>query len=367
MTFTTTAPASALAKAFAIAARVSPRAGSAPILQNLLLAEHEGRLRITGASPDATITVDVDVPAKGAITAPADKLGAIASRMEGAKPLKLKLEGASLVATQGRSRFTMPTIAADGFTGTFAAETLHAFEVSGKALSDALKMTEGATDTEGGSRANLSGAYLDPCDGAPLLVALDGKTLSASPLATTCPEDMPGALIPPGTFAVIHAMAALAETVQIEVGASSIAITAGGVRYQSKLLEGIFPPWRRIVDRDSERATSVTVAGDAMRKLMERIGAIGESVLLISFDKAISIEARGKDKAASGADDMAECADMRGPAVKTRLNSADLSWALASLPGAASYVFGLRGEADSVSVSDPARPEDIRLVMPLRG
>lgn len=366
MTFTTSAPAAALAKAFAMAARVSPRSSSAPILQNLLLHAHEGKLRVTGANKDATITVDVDAEASGAITAPADKLTAIASRLDGAKPLKLKLEGSQLIATQGRSRFTLPTLPADEFAERGEPHMTASFDVRGDALGAALKATEGATDDNAVARANLSGVFLDANGGAPVLVSANSAQISVSPLATVAPEDMPGVIIPPATFSIIHAMAGMAETVRIETGPNAIALVAAGVRYESKVIDGTFPNWRRILERDAKRAARVGVAGDEMRLAMERIKAIGESVLHINFMDGVAIEARNKDKAASGAEEAID-ATIEGEPAAIILNSFDLAWALASLPGAATYVFGLKSSLDSVLVSDPARPEDVRLVMPLRG
>lgn len=366
MTFTASASAGALAKAFAMAARVSPRSSSAPILQNLLLEAHKGGLRITGASPDATITIDVDGEAKGAITAPADKLSAIAARLDGAKPMKLKLEGAQLIATQGRSRFTMPTMAPDAFAGTFAAETAHSFDVDGDKLSAALKATEGSTDDNATARANLTGVYVDPNGGAPVMVATDAKTLSVAPLGCVGPEDAPGVIIHPATFPVLHAMAALSDIVTVEVAQSSIALSAAGVHYQSKVIDSKFPPWKRILVPAADRTTHVTVAGDDMRRAMDRIKAIGDSVLHVKFGDAVEIEARNKDKAASGAHEIVD-GQLEGPGLTVILESANLAWALASLPGAASYVFALTDAVGSVDVMDPARDGDVRLLTTLRG
>lgn len=366
MTFTASAPAGVLAKAFAMAARVSPRSSTAPILQNLLIEARNGGLRITGASPDATITVDVDGDAEGSITAPADKLSAIAARLDAGKPIRFKLEGSQLIATQGRSRYTLPTMDPAAFVGTFAAEVSHGFGVDGETLSAALKAVEGSTDDNATARANLTGVYVDTAKGAPMMVATDSKTLSASPLKTTCPEDAPGVIIHPATFPVVHAMAALSDLVTIEVAASSVALSAAGVRYQSKVIDARFPDWRRILIRDEDRATHVTVAGDDMRGALDRIKAIGESVLHVKFGKAIEIEARNKDKAASGANEIID-AEIEGPGLTIILDGGNLAWAIASLPGAASYVFALNGVRDSVTVSDPARPDEIRLLMPLRG
>lgn len=367
MTFTASAPAGALAKAFAMAARVSPRSSSAPILQNLLLKADSDRLRIVGASADATITVDVEGDASGAITAPADKLSAIAARLDPAKPLKLKLEGSQLVATQGRSRFTMPTMAPEQFAGTFADESSHSFDVSGDVLSAALKAVEGSTDDAAVSRLNMTGVYIDANGGEPLLVATNGRLLSVSPLKTTCPENMPGVIVHPSTFQIIHAMAGIVETLQIDVAPSSFAMSGAGVRYQAKVIDGQFPRWRAVVDRDSDRANFVSVDGDMMRAAMERVMAIGDSILQITFGKALEIEARNKKDAANGADEICDVVELSGDPIRAKFNSDDLAWALSSLPGASFYRFGLRNALDSVMVGDPARPDDIRLVMPLRG
>lgn len=374
MTFTTTAPAGALAKALSMAARVAPRAGSniIPILANARLAAVDGKLTIAATNLDAKVQVSLPFNAKGAVTAPADKLAAIASRMDADKPMTMKVEGSQLVVTQGRSRFTLPTLPAEDLALQMTAEADAEFTADAESFSDALGQVEGAAETDG-LRAFLNGAWLDLSLDGGRLVATDGKRLGVAPFDIDAVVEAPGVIIPQTIFAVIHALADQADTFVISLTDAMFAITAGSVRLETKVMEGNFPDWRRMIKfagaMEKEDPTLVTLDEATLRRAVDKIAAIGPTTLVLTFGEQVEIEAQTSDtrEAKAGAGDILDHAGMEGPPVRIVLTSQVLTWALATLKGAAQVRLRVPDPLDGMMITDPARPNNVRLVMPLRG
>lgn len=374
MTFTTTALAGSLAKAFAMAARVAPRTGSnvIPILANVRLAACDGKLTIASTNLTAKVEITLDAPAKGAVTAPADKLAAIASRMTADKPMTMKVEGSELIVTQGRSRFSLPTLPAEDLNLQMAENADAEFHVDAEAFSSALKSIEGAAESDG-LRSFLNGAYMDLSDKLARLVATDGKRFGVATFETDAPTDAPCVIIPQAAFSIVHALAGQADTLKVSVSRFMFGIAAGNVRLETKVMEGEFPDWRRILRysgaMDMENPTLVTIKADVLREAVDKIAAIGPATIVLTLGEQIEIEAKTSDtrEAKSGAGDILDHEGSEGPAGRTILTSQTLGWALASLDGAEAVRIRVPGPTDGVMLADPARPDDVRLLMPLRG
>lgn len=374
MTFNTSAPAGALAKAFAMAARVSPRATSniIPILANVRLAARDGKLTIAATNMTAKVEIMLDVPAKGAVTAPADKLAAIAARLTPDKPVAMKVEGGELVVTQGRSRFTLPTLPAEDMALQMTDKADASFHVDAQGFSDALATIEGAAETDG-LRSFLNGAYMDLSDRKARLAATDGKRLGVAIFETDAPENAPNVIIPQTVFSIVHALADQSDTLKVAVSNSMFAITSGDVRFETKVMEGNFPDWRRMIkyagNMDAASPTLVKIKASELQQAVQKIAALGPTTLVLTFGEQVEIEAQTSDtrEAKSGAGDILDHEGMDGPGLRIVLTSQVMTWALASLDGAASICLRMTDPLEGVLITDPARPDDVRLVMPLRG
>lgn len=368
MSFSSVAPAADLAKAFAMAARVTPKAGAiVPIVSNLKLAAVDGQLVVSGRNMEATIRINVDAEARGEVTAPAAQLATIASRLDPTKPISMQQTDTVLTITQGRSRFTLPTLpAADLDIGMHFEGEPAEMEVDSGSLVTALKAVEGATHYDFQTKAFLCGACLDVVDDVPMLIATDSHMFSASPLDAKSPTSAPELTIPLTAFPIIYQLAGLSGRLTLTIGKNLFGITAGRVRYETKVVEGKFPTWRTLVPK--KQTTKVIVAGDVLRKAMERLTAIGPGQLLFNFEDVINVEATAYEERLSGAGavDAFEHVSMTGTAVRVALSSENMKWLVGSLPSAETIEIGLTTGDAAVLFKDPAKPHDTRLLMPLR-
>src|SRR5262249_50480038 len=110
----------------------------------------------------------------------------------------------------------------------------------------------------------LNGIYLHvvDADGKPMLraVATDGHRLAQSQLdAPAGAEGMPGVIVPRKAIGEIHKLVEQASEAEVTVELSDIKIrvTIGGVVLTSKLIDGTFPDYGRVIPRGNNKVLKV--------------------------------------------------------------------------------------------------------------
>jgi DNA polymerase-3 subunit beta len=369
MTFTATAPAAPLAKALSMAARVTPRATNSiiAVAANTKLSARNGRLFVAGTNLEGRIEIGVDAEGDGEVTAPAAELAAIASRLDPKKDIKLEMKEALLWISQGRSRFKLPTLPASELPIILGNEAVTSMSVKGSTLAAALKAVEGAAAVDI-SKAFLMGVHMDLSGDRPMAVASDTRVMGVTPLADVpAPEGMRSVTIPLGAIGIIQAICGQADEVTIYTGQAVFGVEAGGLRYETKVIDYAFPQWRRIVRK--EHRSRAVVKMDALRHAIDKVTAIGPARLTITFDDSIEIKAEASERNRQGAeaDDTLPHEGMDGPSGFIVMQADNLKWAIGSLPGATEIEFGLFDQDSYLALHDPARPHDVRAVMPILG
>lgn len=366
--FSATAPAGVFTSAFVTAARVSPKSGPIPIMSNLRLAAAQGAngLTVAGRNADAVIMIRLDVNAKGSVTAPADRLAAIAGRLDPEQPMIMTQEGSQLIVKQGRTRFALPTMPADALPISLS-EASCTFDVDADEFRRALKAVERATGDPGAAHGFLSGIYLDLSASEVRMVATDGKILGATPIDTGAPPKMEGVIIPWTAFPVLHALADDTDVLRIGTTASALIVSAGAITYESKVIDAHYPKWRQLVP--SGHRTRARIPGDAMRKALEQLGALGPSEITLTIRDHVTVTAVAKSgtNTIAEAEDVIEIEGRKGDPAIIRLNSDQVAWVVASLPGAPVFEVRIGDDRDPVQFVDDERPDDVRLLMTLRG
>jgi DNA polymerase-3 subunit beta len=188
----------------------------------------------------------------------------------GGSAVTLRAEANGRVAvTSGRSRYKLASLDAVDFPylGGVGAEAT-SFMLPG-ALARALgRASWAASDDE--SRFYLAGVYLHTDGDNLMLVATDGKAMSVQAMAR--PEhmlDLAGVIIPSSAFPILTKLAEAGDvTLALDLG--KLSASAGDVRFVTKLVEGTFPDYRRVMPEPSpERSATVDRGGllAALRRL----------------------------------------------------------------------------------------------------
>ena len=246
--------------------RVVERRNTIPILANVLIKAEDGKLSLKATDLDleVTETIAAEVAPGGATTVPAHMFYDIVRKLpEGAQ---IVLEGsgdrAVLSLRAGRSRFTLQTLPESDFPDLAAGEMSHSFKLAAGDLKRLIDKTQFAISTEE-TRYYLNGIYLHAAGTAkaPTLraVATDGHRLAQCELPL--PEGaagMPGVIVPRKTVNEVQRLIENGEgEVSIELSASKIRLTLGDVVLTSKLIDGTFPDYARVIPLNNDKDLTV--------------------------------------------------------------------------------------------------------------
>ena len=228
---------------------VVERRQTMPILSNVLLSVEGTKLKITATDLEVEMVADADVKADGGgeITVPGRKLHDIFRALPDGVNVELSLSGERLTVKAGRSRFTLSTLRAADFPTIdeiAAKQTLRVSRADLRRLVEKTHFSMAQQDV----RYYLNGLLLETDKKRLRAVATDGHRLAL------CEVDLLGSatrdeqLIVPrkGVLELSRLLDGEGE-VQVALGANHIRVQLDGIRLTSKLIDGRFPEYSRVV------------------------------------------------------------------------------------------------------------------------
>jgi DNA polymerase-3 subunit beta len=248
---------------------VVERRNTIPILSNVLIdASDGGSVRVMATDLDLQVietmsAASVDQP--GAITVSAHLLFDIARKLPEGSQVSLTTNDNRLEVKAGRSNFKLPTLPRDDFPVIVEGDLPTSFELPARLLAELIDRTRFAISTEE-TRYYLNGIFLHVTDeDEPLLkaAATDGHRLARFTLAR--PEGaagMPDVIVPRKAVGELRKLLdeALDSNVLIDLSASKIRFTMGGeggVVLTSKLIDGTFPDYSRVIPTANDKLLKV--------------------------------------------------------------------------------------------------------------
>ena len=271
----------ALLKSLGHVQSVVERRNTIPILNNVKIEARDGRLALNATDMDLDIveTVDAEVPAAGATTAPAHTLYDIVRKLPEGAEVELESDGddGGLELRAGRSRFTLASLPIGDFPVMTGGELPNAFALAAPDLRGMIDRTRFAISTEE-TRYYLTGIYLHAAkrDGVDVLraVATDGHRLASVevPLPAGA-AGMPGVIVPRKAVAELRKLIdETADEVSIALSESKIQFSLAGGVLTSKLIDGTFPDYERVIPADNDKVMEVDCRSFA--EAVDRVSAI---------------------------------------------------------------------------------------------
>ncbi|WP_284777104.1 DNA polymerase III subunit beta [Agrobacterium sp. lyk4-40-TYG-31] len=248
-----------LTRALAATTKVVESRSTIPILSSVQLAATGDGLAITATDLDiiATAGVPAEVSKPGNICVDAKLLNDIARKATG--DITMELNGDKLLVKSGRSRFSLATLSAEDFP-TLGDDKFDAeFEIDLAALFAPVSFAISTEET----RYYLNGVFFKGCRSE--AVATDGHRL-----ARNFGPELPtfaGIIVPRKTVSLLPK-----GKVQVSVSQQKIRIVSDDVRITSKLIDGTFPDYERVIPKSNERV--VTVDRDALMKASDRVSTV---------------------------------------------------------------------------------------------
>jgi DNA polymerase III subunit beta len=272
----------ALAKALTSIGRIIESRNTMPILSHFRLEATATSLQITGTDLDieATTFVETDIITQGAICVDAKLLSDIVKKSSG--DISLAVEGDQLTVKSGRSRFKLATLPVADFPALLDAKYDAEFELDLAALVKPVRFAISNEET----RYYLNGVYFVSADNGSVAVATDGHRLSRH-RGPALPA-FEGVIIPKKTVGLLPQ-----GVCQVSVSANRIRIAGDGVVMVSKLIDGTFPDYERVIPTGNENM--VTVDRDEMMRAADRVASIssekGRGVKLSVSSGAVALAA----------------------------------------------------------------------------
>ena len=255
-----------LLKALAHVQSVVERRNTIPILANVMIAVRDGKLTLTATDMEIAIVEDVaaDSARNGACTAPAATLYDIVRKLPDGALVELDCPGgdAPLALRAGRYSTSLVVLPTDDFPSMTAGTLPHKFVLPAQTLRSLIDRTRFAISTEE-TRYYLNGIYIHQTEseGAKVLraVATDGHRLAR--VEEPLPEgagSMPGVIVPRKTVGELRKLLDEVQgEVEVALSDTRIQFHVGTVTLTSKLIDGTFPEYERVIPRDNDKVLRV--------------------------------------------------------------------------------------------------------------
>ncbi len=260
---------------------VVERRTTIPILSNVLLRARNSMLefKATDLEREVIESVSADVSTPGAVTVPAHMLHDIVRKLpDGAQvDMRKDAEKERLTLAAGHARFALQTLPAEDFPDIGVGEMGQEFELSAQDLKRLIDKTRFAISTEE-TRYYLNGIYLHAAqaDKKPTLraVATDGHRLAQVELPLpNGAAGMPGVIIPRKTVHELHRLIEdSTATVKVGVSQAKVRFEIGSVSLTSKLIDGTFPDYGRVIPQGNDKEMRVSNA--EFQSAVDRVSTI---------------------------------------------------------------------------------------------
>ena len=362
---------SALLKSLQHVQSVVERRNTIPILSNVLLSADDGALGLTATDMDIAVVdrAACEVRQAGATTAPAHMLYDIVRKLPEGGQIELATEGESLKVRSGRSSFTLMCLPTEDFPAMTEGDLSHRFALPAGDLMRLIDKTRFAISTEE-TRYYLNGIYLHAAaaNGAATLraVATDGHRLAR--VEVDLPdgaEDMPGIIVPRKAVGEIHKLLEdSAEPVQVGLSETKIRFDVDGTVLTSKLIDGTFPDYARVIPEDNDKVMDVD--GKDFAAAVDRVSTISSDksrAIKLSIGPGKLVLSANSPEQASATEELSVEYDF--DAIDIGFNSRYVLDMTQQIEGD-SMRFRMADAASPTTVSDSKDPRALYVLMPMR-
>jgi DNA polymerase III subunit beta len=260
----------ALLKALGHVQSVVERRNTIPILSNVLMRADTGPdgngLALSATDMDLEIVerVPARIERAGRTTVPAHTLHDIVRKLPDGAQIEIEASGerSTMVLRCGRSTFTLACLPPEDYPVMASGELAHHFAMTAAELKSLIDRTRFAISTEE-TRYYLNGIYLHATksEEVPVIraVATDGHRLAR--VEMVLPEGaagMPGVIVPRKTVLEMRKLIEESDAeVEVALSPTKIRFTTGEAELTSKLIDGTFPDYDRVIPTANDKVLEV--------------------------------------------------------------------------------------------------------------
>ena len=360
----------------AVTSAAQNQADTMAVLRNALLEASEGFLTATCTNLELTLVARaqlIDIAAEGAVTVPAKLLQGISASLMGGSTIELAQDGNQLSVRAGRYSGVLETLPAEDFPRLDPGNNIEGVTMKSAVLAKMLSETHFAM-AQSDPRYYLNGMLVELSEDGLRLVATDGHRLSCSETGDCAVvEDTDGrkGIVPRNSINALRPLLASSEEVELALGDNQVRFSLADRHMTSKLIEGRYPEYRRVVPERQERP--VLANREALESALSRVALVAresrgvrdQRIPLVSVlvkENVVGISTEGGQGAK--AHDEIE-ASYHGPEIKVGFNAMYLTDVLRSLQSEEVEIH-MRDGNSSVLICAPEGHTVQHIVMPMR-
>lgn len=229
-----------------------------PILANVLVHVTDNELRLTGTDLEvelvSSVTLEENTTVAGDITVPAKKLLDIIRSFQDGASIEFSAKEDKVTIKSGRSKFTLSTLPAEDYPNIDDWDSDIRLVTSQSLLKDLMEKTHFSMANQD-VRYYLNGMLFETDNGVLRTVATDGHRLAMS----SChigQENVPArqVIVPrKGVMELLRLLDDSDAEVTVAIGNNHIRVETKGIAFTSKLVDGRFPDYRRVLPSGGDK------------------------------------------------------------------------------------------------------------------
>ncbi|MEP7247681.1 MAG: DNA polymerase III subunit beta [Gammaproteobacteria bacterium] len=345
---------------------VVERRQTMPVLANVLLSARDDRLSITGTDLEVELvaTSGVSVQMAGDVTVPGRKLLDIFKALPEKTSVTLSTEGDRVSLKGGRSRFTLSTLPAAEFPivdEINSQQTLTVSQGEFRRLIDKTHFSMAQQDV----RYYLNGMLLETEGKSLRAVATDGHRLALCETElSTRAKTAQQVIVPRKGVLELQRILGSDGNLELAVGTNHVRAQVGNIRFTSKLIDGRFPEYGRVIPANPTKL--VEADREVLRQALQRTAILSNEkyrgIRLVVKPDLLTLQAHNPEQ--EEAEDTIEVA-YTGDELEVGFNVNYLLDALAAIE-TEKVEIGLTDANSSCLIRAPGTTNARYVVMPMR-
>ncbi|WP_455477131.1 DNA polymerase III subunit beta [Bartonella sp. B41] len=287
--------------------RVVERRNTVPILSNVLIDVDDGSVQLKATDLDLEVTesFNANIEREGAVTVPAHLLYDIVRKFSDESEIVLSVEANqenTVSLFSGCASFRLQFLPKVDFPESLPGQFGHRFFLSASRLKYMLDCTQFAISTDE-TRYYLNGIYFHVITDGILklrLVSTDGHRLAQVDVeAPSGVDGMPSVIIPRKAVGELQRLLSeeIDGSVCVEISETKIRFSVGSVILTSKLINGTFPEYQRVIPLENDK--KLVVNRQDFSSAVDRVSTIlsdrGRAVKLTISDGKLNLVVNNPD------------------------------------------------------------------------
>lgn len=336
-----------------------------PILSNMLFSAKGGRLTVTATDLDMAVhnsIKDVTIEREGSITVPTGTFTSLLKKLPANAMVNLEIVDGRIAIKAGRSSFKLPVLPADDFP-LIDRPKIDPVQITTADLNRAFKMVRSSISTEE-TRYYLNGVCLAIENDKLVAVSTDGHRLSIAQIGDVELSEK-NAIVPRKAVGeLIKILDHYEGSVEVRLTAGKIDLQLGDLIITSKLIDGTFPDYTRVIPTDTN--IDVRVCPKALGNAIDRVSVVSsektKAVVLEFAPTGISVSVNSPDNGRAEEDVAAECSGD----LKVGYNSRYLKDILDNYSDAEAVLISMNAADAPAIIRIPGEGANRSVIMPMR-